>query len=370
LLDIRLSDIKARRVVPDTPANVLSPQEWQRVDAAVQRALKWLASQQQPDGSFPTMQTGQPAVTSLCMMAFIAHGYVPGDGPYGKRLEQATDYVLSCQKKNGLVTLLGPDGDRITRQISHEIGGCANYNHGISSLVLSEIYGMSPPERARRLQTAIHKSIEATLEMQHWPKDHAEDRGGWRYIDNFDDTDSDLSVTGWHLMFLRSAQNAGFDVPKERIEEAIAFVRRSYSHNEGVFVYSRRNPSRTRSMAGAGILALAHAGLHHTEEARRSGDWLLSRKFDQYNVTLPGARSDRYHYGLFACCQAMYQLGGKYWADFYPPAVRAVLENQQADGSWPIDSQYHDAPYGSTYTTSLCLIMLGASNQLIPIFQR
>jgi hypothetical protein len=278
--------------------------------------------------------------------------------------------LLSCQKKNGLITLHGPEGEHISRQINHEIGGCAAYNHGISSLVLSEIYGMSPPNRARPLQAAIDKALKATLEMQHWPKDVPTDRGGWRYIDDFDRTDSDLSVTGWQLMFLRSAQNAGFNVPKERIEEAIAYVRRSYDPREGIFIYSRSNSSRTRSMAGAGILAFAHSGLHHTEQARRSGDWLLRHQFDEYNVTLPGARSDRYHYGLFTCCQAMYQLGGVYWERFYPSAVRAVLANQQPDGSWPIDSQYKDAAFGSTYTTALVVMMLGAPNQLLPIFQR
>jgi hypothetical protein len=357
-------------ITEDTRSNVLSPAQWQLVDGAVTRGLQWLASQQQPDGSFPTMETGQPGVTSLCMLAFISHGYVPGDGPYGKRLERAMDYVLSCQKKNGLITLHGPDGDRISRQVNHDIGGCACYNHGISSLMLSEIYGMSPPGRSRTLQTAINKALSATLEMQHWPKDVPTDRGGWRYIDDLDDTDSDLSVTGWQLMFLRSAQNAGFSVPKERIEEAIAYVRRCYDAREGIFIYSRSNASRTRSMAGAGILALAHSGLHHTEEARRSGNWLLRHQFDQYNATLPGVRSDRYHYGLFNCCQAMYQLGGIYWERFYPSAVRAVLANQQPDGSWPVESQYKDAAFGNTYTTSLVIIMLGASNQLLPIFQR
>jgi hypothetical protein len=361
---------RRRVTTEDTRSTVLSAAQWRQVDAAVARGLEWLASQQQPDGSFITMETGQPGVTSLCMLAFISHGYVPGDGPYGKRLERAADYVLSCQKENGLISLHGPDGEHITRQVSHEIGGSACYNHGISSLVLSEIYGMSPPGRARPLQTAINNALKATLEMQHWPKDVPTDRGGWRYIDDLDSTDSDLSVTGWQLMFLRSAQNAGFNVPKERIEEAVAYVRRCYDAREGIFVYSRSNSSRTRSMAGAGILALAHSGLHHTEEARRSGDWLLRHQFDQYNGTLPGARSDRYHYGLFNCCQAMYQLGGIYWERFYPSAVRAVLDNQQPDGSWPPESQYKDAAFGSTYTTSLVIIMLGASNQLLPIFQR
>src|SRR5688572_32930735 len=171
-------------------------------------------------------------------------------------------------------------------------------------------------------------------------------------------------------MFLRSARNAGFDVSKERIDDAVAYVRRSFDNRDGIFVYSTRRPSRTRAMAGAGILALAHAGLHNTEEAERSGDWLLRNGFGQYNAVIPNAPSDRYHYGVFICCQAMYQLGGKYWEQFFPPVVRAVLANQRGDGSWPIDSQLNDSRYGNAYSTALAVIMLGAPNQLLPIFQR
>jgi hypothetical protein len=354
----------------DTPANVLTPAQWRRLDLAVHRGLNWLAAQQQPDGSFPTLDSGQPGVSSLCVMAFIAHGNVPGNGQYGARLERATDFLLSCQKPNGLITKNGPEGPSIDRQISHEIGSCAVYNHAISSLVLSEVYGMSQPARARRLESAIRKSLAATLEMQAWPKFSAADRGGWRYIDRLDQIDSDLSVTGWQLMFLRSARNSGFEVPAERVNDAVEFVKRSFDQREGIFVYSTRKPSHTRSMAGAGILAMAHAGFHHSIEAQRAGDWLLDHPFDQYNRTMPGQVSDRYHYGLFTCCQAMYQLGGKYWEQFYPSAVEAVLANQQPDGSWPVDSQYHDAAYGKAYSTALVVIMLGAPNQLLPIYQR
>ncbi len=197
------------RANDNPPANVLSADEWRRVDAAVQRGLEWLADQQRPDGSFPTQPTGQPAVTCLSMMAFISHGHMPGRGRFGKRLERATDYVIACQKPSGLVALVGPDGPEISRYVSHEIGTCAAYNHAISSLTLSEVYGMSSGPRAQRIQIAINKSLAATLLMQRWPKDRAADRGGWRYIgDTGTDAqyDSDLSITGWELMFLRSAQ--------------------------------------------------------------------------------------------------------------------------------------------------------------------
>src|SRR2546423_14986692 len=96
---IRTSSLRSS----DSPANVLTPGQWRRLDAAVGRALTWLANQQQADGSFRTLDSGQPGVSSLCMMAFIAHGNVPGKGQYGTRLERATDFVLSCQKPNGLI---------------------------------------------------------------------------------------------------------------------------------------------------------------------------------------------------------------------------------------------------------------------------
>src|SRR6476469_9175158 len=92
------SDKEPERQTADTPANVLSPEQWRRVDASVNRALRWLVSQQDPNGSFPTMDLGQPGVTSLCVLAFMAHGHGPGDGVYGKRIDQAVEFVLRCQK--------------------------------------------------------------------------------------------------------------------------------------------------------------------------------------------------------------------------------------------------------------------------------
>ena len=354
---------------------MLTADEWRRVDAAVERALRWLAAQQDADGSFATIPNGQPGVTSLCMMAFVAHGNVPGDGRYGERLERATDFVLSCQKPNGLVTLVGPDSPALDRNVeSHEVGTCAAYNHAISSLVLSEMYGMSRAERARRIEVAVQRALAASLAMQRWHKPRVEDQGGWRYIDNYDGVDSDLSITGWELMFLRSARNAGFDVPRAPIDEAVAYVRRCYAPEYGSFEYvNGGGDDRSRCMAGAGILALAHAGFHNSREAQQSGRWLLEHDFRQYNVIMPFTQSqvhDRYHYGLFNCCQAMYQLGGRYWEAFFPPTVRTLLENQQPDGSWPVDTHWHDSQFGNAYTTALVVMTLGAPNQLLPVFQR
>jgi hypothetical protein len=371
--DANPSDAQVADETREVPSDVLSPDEWRRLDVAVDRALAWLAARQQPDGSFPTLDTGQPAVTGFCVLAFMAHGHIPGEGEYGQRLKRAIDFTLSCQKQNGLITLRGPEGPRITADIPIPIGEPAAYNHAISSLTLAEVYGMSQSDDSKDFQNAITNAIAATLEMQRWPKDLDADIGGWRYITDDGAHDSDLSVTGWQLMFLRSARNAGFDVPQQPIDEAIKFIRRAYNARLGRFGYTTGAGSHaSRGMAGAGILALAHAGFHNSNEAQGSGKWLLRNNFDVYNRNSgeTTTRMDRYHYSLLNATQAMYQLGGSYWKEFFPRTVATLLANQRSDGSWDAETHGRDRQFGNSYTTALVVMALGAPNQLLPVFQR
>lgn len=364
-------DAELSRRDPDSPSsNVLPPEEWQRLDQAVDRSLAWLATQQNSDGSFPTASYGQPGVTSLCLLAFMANGHVPGEGPYGNRLDKATRFIMSCQKQNGLVTLNGPDGEQISRDVDDDLGVTAAYNHAISSLTLSETYGMARAKRAPEHAKIIDKALAATLEMQHWKKDLKADLGGWRYIIDEGENDSDLSITGWQLMFLRSARNAGFNVPQEPIDDAIKYVRRTFRSKHRTFGYETGQYANfTRAMAGAGILALAHAGYHNSIEARTASEWLLENTCNEYNGS-NGVSLDRYHYSLFNSCQGMYQMGSPYWDKFFPPTVASLLAHQNPDGSWDAESLQRDRRFGNSYTTSLVALSLAAPNQFLPIFQR
>ncbi len=355
--------------------DILTEGQWQRVDDSVDRALTWLASRQQRDGSFPTLPQGQPGVTSLCVMAFLSHGHLPGEGPYGQQLNRAIQYVQSCQKQNGMLAVVAPNGPEINRQINHHVGGPATYNHAISSLLLSEAFAVSNQLDTSRSQEVIEKSLRVTFEMQGWRKRRDKDRGGWRYLHRSRDFDSDLSVTGWQLMFLRSAKNAGFDVDKESIDEAVGYVRRCFQERSGTFNYATVDANKcSRAMAGAGVLALAHAGYHNSPEAQLAGKWILQHHFQNYNgqdlASRGEGRNDRYHYGLFNCSQAMYQLGGQYWERFFPQTVEALLASQRSDGAWPTENYAKDRRYGKAYTTALVLLSLGTPNQLLPVFQR
>ena len=310
-------------------------------------------------------------------MAFVAHGHMPGEGPYGKQLQRALDFIIKCQKRNGLIAFVGPNGAELSRNVSHPIGSTASYNHALSSLLLSEVFSMGGGDPEEN-QNAIEKAVDATLTIQKWSKRDQADHGGWRYVNRFSDDgqlDSDLSVTGWHLMFLRSAKNAGFEVPEQVISDAVKYVQRCYHPEYKTFtVFARRLNRRSRGMAGAGILAMAHAGLHDSKEAKAAGRWLLSEGFATYNESRQYAPTgwvdDRYHYSAFCASQAMYQLGGQMWREFYPPTVRVILNHQNQDGSWEKDSHTADGIFGNSYTTALMAMTLGAPNQLLPIFQR
>jgi hypothetical protein len=355
----------------ESHSDVLPAADRQRVEEAVERAITWLATQQEQDGSFPTIDMGEPGVTSICLLAYMANGHNPSEGQYGERLDRAVDFILSCQKESGLIAVRGPAGPRLARNVQHEIGQTAVYNHAIASLALSEVYGTGHSRRAEQIEKVINKALAATLEMQRWPKQRgAIDEGGWRYLDRFTLDDSDLSITGWQLMFLRSARNAGFDVPKKSIDDAVGYVQRCFSEEYGAHGYvAGPGDHRSRAMGGAGVLALAHAGFHNSPQAKRTGEWLLQFTFEDYNSD-DGFPRDRYHYALFNCCQGMYQLGSPYWEQFFPTAVRNVLKHQRPDGSWDMEAFDLDKPFGNSYTTALVLLALAAPNEILPIFQR
>jgi hypothetical protein len=116
-------------------------------------------------------------------------------------------------------------------------------------------------------------------------------------------------------------------------------------------------------MTGAGILSLSLGGKHENPKAQAAGESLLRRGAGPYNS--PG---EHYHYGMFYCAQAMYQLGGKYFAQFYPRMVVLLLQNQGADGAWQDEPTGHGI--GRAYTTALSVLALRAPYEGLPVTQR
>ena len=350
---------------PTRPRDVLVAEEWQQLDAAVDAGLAYLETQQQADGSFVTHGLGQPAVTSLCVLAYLSRGHVPHEGKYGPTIERAIEYVLQTQQADGLLYAFPIQG-RQWGDRRHKIGA---YNHAIAGVMLAEVYGMTQGELSESIRVAVRKALDFSLARQRIPKPSPDDVGGWRYLVNTDGRDSDLSVTAWEVMFLRSARNAEFEVPIESIESAMEYVRRTFVPESGTFAYGTQGMrhQQTRAMAGSGILLLSLGGEHNTEMARTAGAWILDHPFDRYQRVIYGA--EHYHYGAYYCSQAMFQLGGEYWERFFPAYMRLHVASQEPDGSWP-QEQNRDGEYGRVFTTSLMVLSLTPAYQLLPIYQR
>ncbi len=344
--------------------DVLTPQESRRVDESVDQALAWLAGRQQADGSFPSLDAGQPAVTALCGLAFLARGHVPGEGRYGEVLGKVITFVLDTQQPDGALSLVPPMQTGVPGNPSRS----AHYNHAIAGLLLSEVYGMTPGRQVRPIREAIEEACRYAYRRLPQPKRDPIYEGGWRYRRYESVDDADLTVTSWHLMFLRSCRNAGFDVPVEIVDAALRHVEKLYRPELGTFVYAVREQNVTRALAGAAILSFSLTGRHEDERARQAGRFLLRYPFVEYNVRI--FPTEHYFYSCFYASQAMFQLGGDYWRAFYPVLARTLTTHQRPDGSWDRDGHTYDGRLGQTYSTAMAVLALSPPYQCLPIFQR
>jgi len=353
---------------PQPVFDALTPQQWQDVDASVQRGLKWLSEQQEDDGRFGNNLSGQPAITSLVVMAFLSRGHQPGIGPHGTLLNRAIDYALSCQQADGMFV---KDVEGLSMGVAERASHTGLYNHAITGLMLGEVYGLTDEKRGERIRQAILRALGLARTYQERPSPHALDSGGFRYVklqSRYDKGEADLSVTGWFVMFFRSARSAEFDVPEQYLDDALRFVRICYDEEAGGFVYGpyRDDHHVGRGMTGAGLLCLTLGGQRDENVARSAGQWILDHPFSQYNVG--AGPTDRYHYGAYYCSQAMFLLGGDYWRGFYPTMAEALIANQAPEGQWAPDKI--DVHFRTSYSTAFSILSLTTPYQLLPIFQR
>ena len=70
----------------------------------IEKALKWLVKQQQPDGRFEGTRGNYPvSMTSLAGMALLMEGSTLREGKYRNHIRRAADFVMRQAKSNGLI---------------------------------------------------------------------------------------------------------------------------------------------------------------------------------------------------------------------------------------------------------------------------
>ncbi len=334
---VALAALPALAAPPDGPPDA--------VDRAVSRALVYLRRSQELDGCWKAYAFGQPrsaGVTGLAVMAFLSAGHTPTDGEHARAVEAGVRWVLQQQRDNGV----------IATDSEYEM-----YHHGICTLMLSEVVGMTRGELADDVRRGLAKAVEVILKAQRRSGPHA---GGWRYT--VYGSDADLSVTGWQLLALRAAKNVGCEVPSESIEQAVDYVRRCYSEYRGGFAYTVRG-YLTVPCSGTGILGLELCGkdLHRCRESLQAGAYVLKHP--------PALHDQHCFYGLYYCSQAMFQLGGSYWEAYRPQLHELLLRSQRGDGSWT-GGDGEARRVGPNYTTAMGVLALTVEYRFLPIYQR
>ncbi len=316
----------------------------QQIDQAIVRALDYLARRQLPSGAWSSDEMGSsPACTSLAVMAFLAAGHVPGEGPYALQIERGVGWVLQQQRPNGMFADTATHGPM--------------YSHGICTLMLAEVLGMTSQESSKPVRLALERAVELILISQDIKKDNR-NAGGWRYQPQ--SSDSDLSVTGWQLLALRAAKNVGCDIPAECIDRAVAYVKKCAVRGNDGFCY-QPGDGATAVRTGTGILCLEICGEHHSAEALGGANFLLRRPLREHDQF--------FFYGVYYCTLGMFQIGGQHWDVLRDQMEPMVLGQQLPDGRWESQRGEELRP-GSIYCTSMSVLALAVEYQYLPIYQR
>ena len=343
-------------LVEDASLSTAAPFEKDLTDAAVDKAVSFLVSQQRPDGAI-TDQKHETTMTSLAIMAMASVGVQPVDPDHrGQAMRKALTYVLQEDRQNKEGYFGQHDGSRM-------------YGHGITTLMLTEMLGMGvDPEQDRQIHERCQKAIDLILSSQQVEK-QIQYRGGWRYYPTA--KDADLSVTVWQLMALRSAKNDGLQVPAVAIHDAVEYLKRSYAstldHNgmpdkkASGFSYTPTGRSPSYTMTSAGLLAMQVCGEYESPLVAGAADWLLEHP--------PRWKEHFFFYGTYYYAQGMYQRGGDHANTAGQLVQEILLDKQQGDGSWRAErGQEHNV--GKVYATSLAVLCLSVKYHYLPIYQR
>ena len=91
-----------------------------------------------------------------------------------------------------------------------------NYCHAIATYAIAEAYGMqNDPTSNTLLREPLLRGVRYILQNQN-------PDGGWRYLKG---QKSDISMSGWQLMALKSAEIAGVNIPRSAKAEVVAFLK-------------------------------------------------------------------------------------------------------------------------------------------------
>ncbi len=339
-------------------------------EAAVEAALRWLASVQEYDGSWDAAKYGagretrtldrdrqgtgsksDTGMAALALLSFLGAGYTHDRGPYTQVVASGVGYLITAQMPSG--DLAGP------KQIGSgdDVRYARMYCHGMATLALAEAYAMTGD---RRLLDPIQRAAAYTLRAQN-PQ-----TGGWRYQSQLTGDPGDLSQFGWQAMALSSCEHAGIGMPTGTQAKMTKFLDSVAAGRDGGLAVYRPVPGQSPTTAMTAEAFAMRMLLNHPlsvagqQEANR---YLLQN--------LPGTGEENLYYWYYATL-ALFQQQDDAWR-IWNDAIKTHLTSTQvvngsATGSW--DPRCIWAGYGGRiYSTTMSCLCLEVYYRYLPIYQ-
>lgn len=322
-------------------------------EQAVARGLKWLANHRDPAGGWSLHRFRQNpdcngrcdddglnsdvAATALGLLPFLGAGHTHLNGEYRELIKQALDRLIEWQRTDGSF-------DRTDRG--------QMYAHGLATIALCEAFALT---HDRKLLVPAQTAVQYIVAAQHR-------RGGWRYKPGME---GDMSVVGWQLMALRSAQSSYLEVPQKTLDLAGRFLDSVQTKPTiGTFAYMPHHEPNP-AMTAEGILSRLYGGTPADDAA-------LLRGADELLNSHPPSKRDVNLYYWYYATQAMHHLGGERWTR-WNKQMREILLGLQireghAAGSWS-PGKYHDPSGGRIYATALAVCTLEVYYRHLPLYR-
>lgn len=292
---------------------------------SIDKALVWLKDHQDRDGKW-----GNTAITSFALLAFMANGHVPNQGLYAPEVAKAVRHLLAEAKEDGY--LAGRGGGNM-------------YCHGMATLALTQVYGMTGDEEVKKV---LKKAVNLIVSSQNT-------EGGWRYDPS--PTGADISVTIMQVMALRGAKDSGLHVPDNTIKNALKYIDKCHDRRSGGYKYMPYSSGAGYARTAAGVCVLQLGGEYEAEQIEAAVKYMERQENDQQH----------YWYGHYYAAHAFHQVGGKKWEDYYARMKDTLLSRQRNSGEWLERMEQHN---GAAYQTAIAVLILSVPSDYLPIYQR